>query len=120
MRSIMGKSAMLAGAFLLFAGATANASNWYAIEVNVPFPFVVTGHTFPAGQYMVEEQGDGSSLLLRGERGNHAATFVKTAPASRQEPAGTKPALTFTRYENQYRLSSVWESGNEGWSIIGR
>ena len=41
-------------------------------------------------------------------------------PASGQEPAGTESGLTFTRYENQYRLSSVWESGSEGWSVIDR
>jgi hypothetical protein len=120
MRSIMRKSVMLAGAFLLFAGANARASDGYAFEVKVPFPFVVTGQTFPAGQYMVEEQADGSVLLLRGEKGNHAVTFLTTTPASRREPAGTKPALTFTRDENQYRLSSVWESGSAGWSIIGQ
>ena len=119
MRSIMRKSVMLAGVFLVFAGANASASDWNVMEVKVPFPFVVNGQTFPAGQYMVEEE-DGSALLLRGEKGNHAATFVTTIPASGQEPAGTKPALTFTRDENQYRLSSVWESGSEGWSIIGR
>ena len=120
MRSIMRKSVMVAGAFLLFAGANASASEGYTFEVKVPFPFVVTGQTFPAGQYMVEEQGDGSSLLLRGEKGNHAVTFLRTTRASRQEPGGTNPALTFTRSENQYQLSSVWESGSEGWRIINR
>jgi len=120
MRSIVRKSVMFAGAFLLFAGANASAFDGYAFKVRVPFAFVVTGQTFPAGQYMVEEQANGSSLLLRGEKGNHPVTFLMTTHASRQEPAGTKPALTFTRDENQYRLSSIWESGSEGWSIIGR
>jgi hypothetical protein len=120
MRSIMRWSAMLAGAFLLFAVGNANAAEGYSFEVNVPFPFVVTGQTFPAGQYMVEEQAGGSSLLLRGEKGIHAVTFLTTIHATRQEPAGTKPALTFTRDENQYRLSSVWESGSEGWRVMGR
>ena len=120
MRSIVRKSVMLAGALLLFAGANANAAEGYSFEVKVPFPFVVTGHTFPAGQYMVEEQANGTSLLLRGEKGNHAVTFLTTIRASRQEPAGTKPALTFTRDEKQYRLSSVWESGSQGWSVMGR
>ena len=120
MRSIVRKSVMLAGALLLVAGANANAAEGYSFEVNVPFPFVVTGQTFPAGQYMVEEQAEGSVLLLRGEKGNHAVTFLRTTRASRQEPAGTQPALTFTRDEKQYRLSSVWESGSEGWSVMGR
>ena len=120
MRSIMRQSMMLAGAFLLFAGANANASEGYAFEVTVPFPFVVTGQTFPAGQYMVEEQAEGAVLLLRGEKGNHAVTFVRATRATRPEPAGTEPALTFTRSENQYQLSSVWESGSEGWSLVKR
>ena len=120
MRSMMRTSLMLAGAFLLFAGATANAAEGYAFEVKVPFPFIVTGQTFPAGQYMVEQQANGSSLLIRGEKGNHAAAFLNTTPASRREPAGTKPGMTFTRDEKEYRLSSVWESGSEGWSILGR
>ena len=120
MRSILRKSVMLAGAFLVFAVANANAAEGYAFEVKVPFPFVVTGQTFPAGQYMVEEQANGTSLLLRGEKGNHAVTFLQTIRASRQEPAGANPALTFTRDENRYRLSSVWESGSQGWSVIGQ
>ena len=120
MSSFMRQAMMLAGAFLLFAGANANASEGYTFEVKVPFPFVVTGQTFPAGQYMVEEQAEGSVLLLRGEKGNHAVTFVRATRATRPEPAGTEPALTFTRSENQYQLSSVWEPGSEGWSVIGR
>ena len=120
MRSIVRKSVMLAGALLLVAGANANAADGYSFEVKVPFPFVVTGQTFPAGQYMIEEQANGSCLLLRGEKGNHASTFLITTRASRQDPPGTKPALTFTRNENQYRLSSVWESGSEGWSVVAR
>ena len=114
MRSMMRTSVMLAGAFLLFAGATANAAEGYAFEVKVPFPFIVTGQTFPAGQYMVEQQANGSSLLIRGEKGNHTAAFVGTKPADGRDPAGDTPSLTFTRHEYQYRLSEVWESGSEG------
>ena len=118
MRSVTRKSVLLAGAFLVFAWANANAS-WNAMEVKVPFPFVVKGQTLPAGQYRIEEEG-GSMLLFRAEKGNHAAMFASTVPAGGQNQAGTVPALTFTRYEDQYRLSSVWESGSEGWSVIGR
>ena len=119
MRSIMRKSVMVAGAFLLFAGANANASDWSIMEVKVPFPFVVKGQTLPAGQYMVEKSG--SILFFRGEKGNHAVAVVMTGtPASGQDPAGWKPALTFIPYENQHRLLSVWESGSEGWNVIDR
>ena len=119
MRSTMRKSVLLAGVLLVFAGAKANASDSNFMEVKVPFSFVVKGQSFPAGQYRVEE-ASGSALLLRGEKGNHSAAFVMTMRASGSDPAGTKPALTFTRHENQYRLSSVWESGADGWTVIDR
>ena len=50
MRSIMSKSIVLAGAFLLVAGAATNAAASSILEVKVPFPFVVNGESFPAGK----------------------------------------------------------------------
>jgi hypothetical protein len=121
MRSIMRKSVVLAGACLLVAGAATNAAASSVLEVKVPFSFVVNGRTFPAGQYMVERDDMSSSvLLIRGEKGNHNFTFVSSVPAGGQDPAGSVPALLFKRDENHYRLSSVWESGSEGWNLIGR
>ncbi len=121
MRSIMTKSVMLAGAFLLVAGAAANAAPSNIVEVKVPFSFVVNGRSFPAGQYMVERDDIASSvLLIRGEHGNHTAAVVLTMVAGGQDPLGTVPAVVFTHDENQYRLSSVWESDSEGWNVTSR
>ena len=121
MRSIITKSVVLAGAFLLGAGAAANAAASNIVEVKIPFAFVVNGQSFPAGQYMVErEEMSSPVLLIRGEKGNHRATFVSAMAAGGQDPAGDVPALVFTHYENQYRLSTVWESDSEGWSVNGR
>jgi hypothetical protein len=120
MRTVLRES-ILAVAFLVLAGATANLAASDTLEVKVPFPFVVNGHNLPAGQYRVERIDTLSSvLLIRGERGNQAAMFVLTSPAGGHDPAGTVPALAFRRYEDQYRLSSVWQSGTEGWSVIGK
>jgi hypothetical protein len=118
---MMTKSMVLAGAFLLVAGAAANAAASNVVEVKVPFSFVVNGRSFPAGQYMVERDDMSPSvLLIRGEKGNHTATFVSTMAAGGPDPAGSAPALVFTHDENQYRLSSVWEAGGEGWSVTRR
>ena len=40
--------------------------------------------------------------------------IVMTIPADGHDPAGNKPALTFSRFENGYRLSTIWESASEG------
>ena len=115
MRFVLRKSTLLAVAFLVLAGANANAADSNPLEVKVPFPFVVHGKTLPAGKYSVERADMGSSvLLIRGEKGNNAAAFVSTTPAGGKDPAGSVPLLTFRHYENQYRLSSVWQSETEG------
>ena len=120
MLSVMKKSVLLVGAFLVLGGGTARAAVSDVVEVKVPFPFVVNRQAFPAGEYRLEWDMSSSVLLIRGEKANHTGGFVMTRPASGQDPAGTKPALTFTRHEDQYRLSGVWESSSEGWSVTGR
>ena len=103
---------MLAAAFVVCVGGSARAAT---IEVKVPFPFLVHGQTLPAGEYRVENEG--KVVLFRGEKGNTASMFVMTTPAGGHDPAGDKPALSFTRHETQYRLADIWESGSQGFEV---
>jgi hypothetical protein len=105
----------MVGAALLVASGTARASE--LLEVNVPFPFLVNNQMFPAGHYMVEEDtlGGPSVLLIRGMHTPQGA-FVLTQAASGHGPS--QPALQFERHENQYRLSSVWESPTQGQTLV--
>jgi hypothetical protein len=112
MRSIIARAGVLAAAFMVLATGSALAST---IEVKVPFPFVVHGQTMPAGQYRVND--DGGVVQFLGEKGNPANMFVLTIPASGHDPAGNSPALTFRRYENQYRLTGIRESASQGRDI---
>ena len=57
---------------------------------------------------------------MHGENGNRAGTFMLTMPADGRDPAGSAPALTFTRHENELRLTTVWESDTEGASVMGQ
>jgi hypothetical protein len=112
MRSAFVKSAM-AGAILLLASGTARAS---ALEVNVPFSFLVNNQTFPAGHYTVEQDTvAGPSVVLI--RGMHAplAAFVLTHAVNGHGPG---PALQFEHRENRYQLSGIWESPVEGQSVV--
>ena len=121
MLSVMKKSVLLVGAFLVLGGGMAFAAVSNMVEVKVPFPFVVHGKAFPAGQYTVQREDAVPSVwLMRGEGKNHAASFMLTMPAAGHDPAGETPALTFRRYENQYHLTGIWESENEGQTVMGR
>ena len=112
MKSITKRAGLLAAAFVVCLGGSARAAT---IEVKVPFPFLVHGKTLPAGEYRVENNG--AVVLFRGEKGNRASMFVMTTPAGGHDTAGDKPALRFTRYETQYRLSDIWESGSQGLEV---
>jgi hypothetical protein len=117
MKSTLKKSALLALAFGLLNAGAARAST---IEVNVPFSFQIHGKTMPAGAYRVEREGS-DVLLIRGTHNNQqAAAFVMTMPAEGRDPSHDRPALTFARHETQYRLSTIWESGNDGLTVIGK
>ena len=119
MQRVLSRATLLAAGLLALTGGTARAA---VIDVKVPFPFVVKGQQFPAGEYRLQrDQTDSSVVLIRGEKGNAAAAvFVLTTPAAGNDPAGDKPALTFNRYENQYRLSGIWEPGDQGREVSTR
>jgi hypothetical protein len=109
----------IAVAVLTLGAARADASD--TIRARVPFPFVVQNKTLPAGQYLlVREDTDPAVVLIREVSRPYAAAFVVTNGAAGHDPAGEHPCLTFARYENQYRLSNIWESRNEGRTVIGK
>ena len=116
MWSVTKKALLLTAGLVMFVGGTASAAT---VDVKVPFPFLVQGRTMPAGQYRVQTDTiDPSVLLIRGENGNKAGMFVLTQTAAGRDPAGDTPALTFNRYENQYRLVGIWESVGQGHEIM--
>src|SRR5262245_29076694 len=117
MSSILRKSALLAVAFVLAQAGLARASD--SVAVNVPFPFVVHGRMLPAGHYMVERDGT-NGIIIRGEGGTHAAAIVETLPAGGHDPAGQLPSLTFTWHSLAYQLSGVWESNDDGQTVVGK
>jgi hypothetical protein len=117
MFAVTSKAALLAAAFVVVAGGAARAST---VEVKVPFQFVVHGEMLPAGSYMIDDDGTGV-LAIRGEQQKKINMFVMTTPAATQahDPAGDKPALTFTRGEKTWKLAGVWESASEGRRVVG-
>jgi hypothetical protein len=116
MRSVLKRATLVAAGIVALAAGTARAS---VVEFKIPFPFVVQGQQLPAGQYRVERNMS-SAVLIRGEKGNNASVYVLTTPAAGTDPSGDKPALAFKRYENQSRLSEVWESGTQGREVAAR
>jgi hypothetical protein len=114
MRNILMKSVIGAFAAVLFTAGTALAQG--TLEVKIPFPFVVNGRSMPAGNYSITRDNMTSSVFLI--RGDKDGAFVATVPAAGHDPNGNKPSLTFVRHENEYKLSSIWESANQGLALV--
>ena len=69
MRSVLKEATLLAAVLLVFAGGTASAA---VVVVKVPFPFVVQGRQFPAGEYRLQRDAtDSSVVLIQGEKEKH-------------------------------------------------
>jgi hypothetical protein len=122
MRAAIRKSLSVAVVVLGFGLCAGSAQAQEEVIANVPFPFVVQGHTLPAGKYVVSRVSqDRSALVIRGEDANRRSIAIfLTMPADGNDPAGDKPALTFSRFENGYRLSTIWESASEGQRTVSR
>lgn len=88
------------------------------MEAVVPFPFVVNGHTMPAGKYTFERDDEASSvLMLRGDGKHHPETFVPAIHEETRPAADRHPTLTFERKGDQYRLTQVRGDDTEQWDV---
>jgi hypothetical protein len=121
MRSIFGKSLLIAGAAMLLSAGAARADTFDTVKVKVPFPFVVHGQTLPAGEYRIGRlELEPSVLFIENTKDVNQAMFVTTMPAGGHDPQKDRPVATFTRHENQYVLKNVWESEDEGQTVIDK
>jgi hypothetical protein len=119
MNSMLKRSFLLVGAALALGQGAARAADFRAMTANVPFPFVVENKTLPAGRYLLQrDDQDRSLLLIRNESGKRVGSYVLTYNAGGHDPSGDKPCLSFTRKEGKYELSSVWESRDDGVTVV--
>lgn len=89
----------------LFGGTQLFAQSHSLLRVSVPFEFTAGGTKMPAGQYSIEENGEGGTLII------HCLTTKRTimvlsGPDS--VPAGKHdPSLTFERRNGVPALTRV-------------
>lgn len=77
-------------------------------KVNVPFEFVVSGKTMPAGKYNLEPSANQTLVTLRGERGSSVLVFMDRQSTSINDIA--KPRLVFEKQNGKFLLKGVWSS----------
>ena len=84
------------------------ASPTSILSAHVPFAFVMAGQQFEAGDYQIQQSGNG---IIR-VQGRGKAAMAISVPSSAPK-AGAPSALQFTKEEAQERLISVRMEGAE-------
>jgi hypothetical protein len=96
-------------AALLLAASACIAQTKGDVVADIPFPFIVAGHTLIAGRYIVSPMNENT---LRIHESIGPGILVTTNAAKRSE-SDDSSKLVFHRYEGTYFLSQVWSTGND-------
>jgi hypothetical protein len=91
---------------LLGVGAAADAEDRSEMVVALPFDFVVSGKTLPAGTYTVSRVSDDRyDGLILSSYGRHASVLVR--PIEIEGASADKPQVSFERAREQHFLSTI-------------
>jgi hypothetical protein len=112
------KTSLMFAALVLGLSAT-SARAQEVITVKVPFAFSVGQKQFPAGQYDITLGDPAGMVISIKDMDNGLSAFALTNSAGGFDPAGDQPALVFTKSENEYQLSEIWESNMDGRELPG-
>ena len=111
MKSRIFKTMLIAGFLFSLSAVTAQAQGGKSLAVDVPFDFMVSGKSLPAGKYVVVRGTQASAEGLRlqstdGKKGVYVLTISIQSAETREQGA-----VVFTRYGDEYFLSQVWIAG---------
>jgi hypothetical protein len=97
---------LVAVTFLLGLSVAANAEIRSEVVVNLPFEFVASGITFPAGTYTVKRlsQQPFDTLMLTSD-GKGTSVFIH--PIEMEDTSDDKPKVSFHRVGEQHFLSAI-------------
>ena len=81
------------------------------LKADVPFNFIISGATLPAGEYTMQELETGSVIAVRGPNPK-ASLFVLSHRCSSTD-AAKQSKLVFHRYGDRYFLAQLWVAGSD-------
>jgi hypothetical protein len=100
------------GLILALSAVPGHAEDGAKLKVTIPFNFVVGNKELKAGDYVIESSLGTRALQFRSQDGN-VEQIAFTVRIQTNE-TGNHERLLFCHYGDQYFLSQVWLSGDEG------
>ena len=95
---------------VLLVGVSAYAQT-LNLKADVPFNFIISGATLPAGEYTIQGLGDGSAIAVRGP--NPKANTIVLSQRCTSNNAAKQSKLVFHRYGDRYFLAQLWVAGSD-------
>jgi hypothetical protein len=108
----MKNTLMLFAAALALFVTTAASAQTIKLKAEIPFGFIVSGATLPAGEYLVRSADVEGKVLWFSDRNSNRNNLVLTNACSSLKVA-TKTKLVFHRYGDRYFLNQIWIAGND-------
>jgi hypothetical protein len=97
--------------FALFATSAQGQSLSNGVRATIPFDFVVSGKTLPAGKYSITRVQQDDTVLRVSSADGRLNSIRLTNPVRTGSPEG-KTRLVFHRYGDQYFLFQIWPGGS--------
>lgn len=97
---------------ILTSVVSANAQSRIRLSANIPFEFVVSDKTLPAGEYSVTPATNGDEALMVQNDENRNAVIRLTEPTTEMKKKHSR--LVFHRYGQTYFLAEVWKGEEMG------
>ena len=112
MRNQFLKTMMMIAVLFVLSAVSGRAQAGSNFMVTLPFDFIVSGKTLPAGEYVVARSTSGSEGLVIRPSDRKGGIYLLTTSIHRDDRR-RDARVVFRRYGNLYFLSQVWMSGKE-------
>jgi hypothetical protein len=99
---------------LTVVGATVvRAQSSHRFDIDIPFQFVLSGRSFPAGNYRVEQIDPSKPNLVMLKNNRSGILRLVLMQQVEKENPSPEAFLVFTRREGRYYLFQVWTLGDK-------
>jgi hypothetical protein len=104
------KLIVLSGLLVTLGIVTVVAQTNLRLKANIPFEFMVSGKTLPAGEYAITPQASSGVTAIENDETRDFAFALTNSVETLGYSDQSK--LIFHRYGNQYFLSQIWMEGS--------
>jgi hypothetical protein len=97
--------------------ATIHLSADSGVTAHIPFAFMASGKSLPAGDYRIEPLGPEAVLIAGSESSERAVLLVSSSASGASSPGASSPGITFDRSGALPQLTGV-QTSKGTWQFI--